>query len=176
MSWQLTAASWLHTIITAATAFYHMVRQRCVLPLALNGGRDLMLLRSGIWIDSRTTVADPTYIVGYYNLEKHTIVSPATAATTSAANLRFPRWSWLSVSLSDASGRPIANNDDDDTVMTDFFGTLRVDPAVPTVGIAQILTLFAFQKGWLPTGHLSVMDSSGQEEVITCADLYARGR
>ena len=130
-----------------------------------------MLLRSGIWIDSRTTVSDPTYIVGYYNLEKHTIVSPVT----SAANLRFPRWSWLSVSLSDASGRPIANNDDD-TVMTDFFGTLRVDPAVPTVGIAQILTLFAFQKGWLPTGHLSVMDSAGQEEVITCADLYARGR
>ena len=137
-----------------------------------------MLLRSGIWIDSRTTVADPTYIVGYYNLEKHTIVSPATAAAavTSAANLRFPRWSWLSVSLSDASGRPIANNDAVDTVMTDFFGTLRVDPAVPTVGIAQILILFAFQKGWLPTGHLSVMDSVGQEEVITCADLYARGR
>lgn len=165
-SW-LQAAAYMQHGFQTIYQWYTFVRQRLALPLLQRGGRDMYLLRSGQWIDATIHINDTVEILGIYRLASHSVRPPQSSDT-----IRLPRWSWLSVKISDASGNAL-DTEPENTVLTDFLGTLRTSISL-TPG--QALTLFAFQKGWLPTGWLTVFGSDGTEETLTCADLYVPGR
>jgi hypothetical protein len=111
----------------------------------LKGGRDMYFLTNGAWVDC-TQQYSPEQIEWLYNSETNTIYKPMDAI-----GCRTRRWDWLSV---------VAEGDRD---MSDFFSSLRVSH---TISADKVLTLFAHQKGWSPTGRLQVVLRTGEEEVV----------
>ena len=171
MSFWLRAASFAQTTMENVQWSIRWARQHLLVPVAHAGGRNMQLLRSGCWIDADIRVDDSSQVVAVYIRESHSIRLPQSPL---AANARMTRWTWLSVSLTDSSGGYIDAEVNSNEVLTEFMGTLRTETDAITPG--QILTLFACQKGWLPTGYITVVSSTGDEETLTCADLYAPGR
>jgi len=116
------------------------VRLHYVLPFVLSGGRSMNLLRNGQWID--TVVHVPTEEILYtYDVEKHVIGS------------QNKRWPWLSVVTRDGVD------------ISEFFSSLRV-PAEHTLTVANVLMLYAHQKGVLYTQDLEVTGRDGSTIIL----------
>lgn len=119
------------------------VRLHYVLPLVLSGGRSMNLIRGGQWID--TSVRVPTNeILCTYDAETHVI---------SDSESRSQRWPWLSVVTRDGVD------------ISEFFSSLRV-PVEHTLTAANVLMLYAHQKGILYTRDLEVMGRDGASIII----------
>lgn len=100
------------------------------------------LLRGGQWID--TSVRVPTEEILYtYDVEKHVIGS---------SEGKSQRWPWLSV---------VTRGLD----ISEFFSSLRV-PVEHTLTAANVLMLYAHQKGVLYTRDLEVMGRDGSTIVL----------
>lgn len=128
------------------TAYYWAMKARLhyILPLVLSGGRSMNLLHSGQWID--ITVHVPTEEILYtYDVEKH-VISSASASQNK-------RWPWLSVVT--RCGVDIS----------EFFSSLRV-PTEHTLTSANVLMLYAHQKGVLYTRDLEVTGRDGSMIII----------
>lgn len=101
------------------------------------------LLRGRQWID--TSVRVPTEEILYtYDAEKHVI---------SSSEGRSQRWSWLSVVTRDGVD------------ISEFFSSLRV-PVENTLTAANVLMLYAHQKGILYMRDLEVMGRDGSNIVL----------
>lgn len=137
-------ASLLQNASSAACSLANHARLHYVLPLVSTGGRPMHLLRSGQWIDAAVHV--PTEeILYWYDAEKHVISDSSSSETK--------RWSWLSVVT--RYGLDIS----------DFFSSLRV-PAEHTLTAANVLMLYAHQKGVLYTRDLEVIGRDGSTIVL----------
>jgi hypothetical protein len=103
-------------------------RATVLLPLFNWGGRDMLLLKNGSWIDASVKVTDPTDVTLQYSFQRHEVTAPNTTD-------KVPRWPWLSVSQGSLD-------------MSEFFASLR---AVPELTAEQAIMLYAYQNQWLPS-------------------------
>lgn len=128
-----------------AVAAVHYVRRRFLVPLAHWGGRDMLLLRNGQWIDTAPSV--PTEHVAWrYDAAAHQL------SRSGVEGARLTRWPWLSV----------LNESHD---LSDFFGGLRIT-AGHMLAKDKAFMLYAHQKGHLPHGTVTILKRDGTEEVV----------
>jgi hypothetical protein len=140
----MQVAALIQNVSETAYLWAMKARLHYVLPLVLSGGRSMNLLRSGQWID--TTVHVPTEEILYtYDVEKHVIGSDSDSQNK--------RWPWLSV---------VTRYGVD---ISEFFSSLRV-PAEHTLTTANVLMLYAHQKGVLYTRDLEVTGRDGSTIVL----------
>jgi hypothetical protein len=142
MSW-LTIVAWIQTQWELSLILLNRARRRLLLPIALWGGRDMMLLTNGQWIDSTRTVPD-VLVQAFYSAEHHTLSNKSGG--------RNVRWPWLSVRAGVID-------------MSDFFQGLRISSGLD-VSRDKALMLYAHQKGVVPVGDLHIVNRDGEEEVI----------
>lgn len=140
---QAAAAALVQNASETVHSWAMKVRLHYVLPLVLSGGRSMNLLRGGQWID--TSVRVPTNEILYtYDAETHVI---------SDSEGRSQRWPWLSVVTRDGVD------------ISEFFSSLRV-PVEHTLTAANVLMLYAHQKGIFYTRDLEVMGRDGAFIII----------
>lgn len=144
MQW-VTAAAWVQGWITESLIFVNRLRRRLVLPLAHWGGRDMVLLRNGQWLDA-AGVSD-SHVEWRYSSEKHEL-----RHHTDISGGRLVRWPWLSV-----------GNESHD--LSDFFEGLRLS-AGHTLSKDKAFMLYATQKGHLPHGTVTIIKRNGDEEIV----------
>jgi hypothetical protein len=136
-------ASLLQNASSAACSLANHARLHYVLPLVSTGGRPMHFLRSGQWINASVHV--PTEEILYsYDAEKHVISDSSPSETK--------RWPWLSVVTRDLD-------------ISEFFSSLRV-PAEHTLTAANVLMLYAHQKGVLYTRDLEVIGRDGAPIIL----------
>jgi hypothetical protein len=145
MNW-IRVAAFFQEKLELAMAAVHYVRRRFLVPLAHWGGRDMLLLRNGQWIDSSPSV--PAGQVAWrYDATAHQL----HRADTEGGG-RLGRWPWISVS----------NQGHD---LSEFFAGLRITSG-QTLPKDKAFMLYAHQRGGLPHGTVTVMKRDGTEEVI----------
>jgi hypothetical protein len=124
--------------------YANRLRREIVLPLAKVGGRDMVLLKSGAWIDDDARIPC-SQVKMRYDSEKHTVF----LVPHMDKPVRDP---WLSVT---AEGRDLS----------DFFCDLRV-PANMELSNETKIMLFAHQKGWFPVDVITVVLRDGTVTTI----------
>lgn len=142
MNW-LNIVAWVQTKWELGMIILNRVRRRLLLPIAHWGGRDMVLLTNGQWVDHTQSIPD-ALVQAVYNSEKHAVLGRVAARTV--------RWPWLSVQ---------AGNID----MSDFFQGLRISSGLE-VSRDKALMLYAHQKGVVPSGDLHIVNRNGEEEVV----------
>jgi hypothetical protein len=123
-------------------------RRHMMLPFAIQGGRDMVMLKRGAWVDVE---APANEVEWHYDSEKHQLISPSSEG-------RLVRWPWISATVGDHD-------------LSDFFGTLRLS-AGHTLTNDMAMMLYVYQKGWVPTGVLHVILRDGSEERYTIRHGY----
>ena len=139
-------AALMQSLLEWSTATVHRVRRTWVVPLAHWGGRDMVLLRDGQWLDASVAV-HPSLIQWRYDAEMRQLIHVATP------DARMVRWPWLSVVAGDGSD------------LSDFFAGLRIS-AGHTLPRDKALALAAVQCGVMPHGTLTIVRRDGTEEVV----------
>lgn len=143
---KMQVAALIQNASEKAYSWANHARLNYVLPLVSSGGRSMHLLRGGQWID--TAVKVPTEEILYtYDVEKHVIGSD------SDSDSHNKRWPWLSV---------VTRYGVD---ISEFFSSLRV-PTEHTLTSANVLMLYAHQKGVLYTRDLEVTGRDGAPIII----------
>lgn len=115
-------------------------RRNYLLPLAQRGGRDMILLRSGVWVDNIPSISEEDIRCRYDSEQGH---------ITSGSGL-LKRHQWLSVSQGTRD-------------MSDFFADLRT---AVTLTSDELLMLYTHQTGHYPKGVLSVVQRDGTEVTV----------
>jgi hypothetical protein len=134
----------IQNVSEKAYLWANQARIHYVLPLVSIGGRSMHLLRGGQWID--TAVKVPIEEILYtYDVEKHVIGSDSDSQNK--------RWPWLSV---------VTRYGVD---ISEFFSSLRV-PTEHTLTSANVLMLYAHQKGVLYTRDLEVTGRDGSSIIL----------
>ena len=142
----LQCAALMQSLLEWATTTVHRVRRTWVVPLAHWGGRDMVLLRDGQWVDD-SVIVHPSLVQWRYDAEMRQLIHLATP------DARMVRWSWLSVVAADG------------TDMSDFFAGLRIS-AGHSIPRDKVLSLYALQCGAMPHGTLTIVRRDGTEETI----------
>lgn len=142
MVW-LNIVAWIQTRWEMSLVLLNRARRRLLLPIALWGGRDMILLTNGQWIDRTPGIPDALVQV-FYNSEHHTLSGKEPVRTV--------RWPWLSVQAGGID-------------MSEFFQGLRISSGL-NVSRDKALMLYAHQKGVVPVGDLHIVNRNGEEEVV----------
>ncbi len=143
--------AYIHTILLKCQLVLHACR-RSILPYLLKGGRDMILLTNGSWVDASVHVPE-CQIAWKYDSTNHHVLH---ANHTSESGLA--RHGWISVVHADRD-------------MSDFFSGLRhTKGQVPVHN--DLLMLYAHQTGWCPFGSLQIMTRSGDEEVLDISATF----
>jgi hypothetical protein len=137
ISW-ITVLAYIQTCKETVTLFWNRFRRRCLVPLAHSGSRDMVLLKSGQWIDAGVPSDEADWS---YDAEKHHLV---------AGEGRMVRWHWIGATTGDLD-------------LMEFFEGLRLS-AGRTLTDDKALSLYACQKGRIPMGTLHVTKRDGSEE------------
>lgn len=144
--WLVPWAAWAQQKYDLALIVLNRIRRRLLLPIAHWGGRDMVLLTNGQWMDAPRTLSG-NHIRWRYDAEKHTLFHVGSESA------RLVRWPWLSV---ESEGRDLS----------DFFQGLRLS-AGHQLSDDKAIMLLAHQKGILPAGDLNIVKRDGSEEVYT---------
>jgi hypothetical protein len=156
MNW-VRVAAFFQEKLELAMAAVHYVRRRFLVPIAHWGGRDMLLLRNGQWID-----ATPSVPIGQVAWRYDATAHQLHRVDAAVEGGRLGRWPWISV----------ANQEHD---LSDFFAGLRITSG-QTLPKDKAFMLYAHQRGDLPHGSVTVMKRDGTEEVIhTYEDTIPRG-
>jgi len=140
----MQVAALIQNVFEKAYSWANYTRLHYVLPFVSCGGRSMHLLCGGQWID--TSVRVPIEEILYtYDAEKHVIGS--------VSDSQNKRWPWLSV---------VTRYGVD---ISEFFSSLRV-PAEHTLTSANVLMLYAHQKGVLYTRDLEVTGRDGSSIIL----------
>ena len=119
------------------------IRKKCI-PYILAGGRDMVLLESGEWIDDIGFSSFKTR----YDSEKNTI---------SLGSELVSRWKWIAASTPELD-------------MTDFFSSLRVTRSM-IITDKQAIMLYIHQTGQVPKGTMNVTFRDGTDGTIELKDI-----
>jgi hypothetical protein len=138
----ISTLSFLQVQWTRLTAAIQRCRRTYVTPLVLQGGRDMVLLRSGGWVDSLADIPEEA-ISCRYDAEKQNIVF------TDSSNNRFVRFPWLSVV-------------DDSHDMTEFFTDLRIS-ANHDLLHEEVMSLYMHQRLRYPVAPIQITTRDGDE-------------
>jgi hypothetical protein len=149
MDFIVRIAAWAQTKYELGLVILNRLRRRLLLPLAHWGGRDMVLLKNGQWVDAGHRI--PAASVRWrYNAEKH-------ALFLTESEERTVRWPWLAASSGSAD-------------FSDFFGGLRIAAGGSLPG-DKVISLLAAQKGVVPVEPIRVVLRTGEEEVLTAEGL-----
>jgi len=138
----VSALSFLQVQWSRLTAACKRCRRNYVTPLALQGGRDMVLLRAGGWVDDLPQIPEDSITCRYLAEENNIVFIDST-------NLRLRRFPWLSVT--DASHD-----------MTDFFTDLRIT-ADRELLHEEIMSLYAHQCQRFPVAPIQITTRDGDE-------------
>ena len=141
MNKYMQTLAYLQTILDIVFRCSNRVRRRFLLPIAKSGGRDMLLLKSGAWIDDDDRIPCD-FVQMRYDSEKHTVFAQDSVSG------RDP---WLSVVTEDSRD------------ISDFFCSLRA----PAMTNEAKIMLFAHQKGWFPVGALFIILRDGTDTTIS---------
>jgi hypothetical protein len=139
----ISALSFLQVQWTRLAAALKRCRRNYVTPLALQGGRDMVLLRAGGWVDALPQIPEDSISCRYLAEEKHIVFD------TSGNSGRLRRFPWLSVV-------------DDSHDMTDFFTDLRIT-ADHDLLHEDIMSLYAHQCQRFPVAPIQITTRDGDE-------------
>jgi len=149
ISW-ITVLAYIQTCKESAVLFWNRLRRHYLVPLAHSGTRDMVLLRSGQWVDAGVSSSEVDW---HYNAETHQLVASGLAESQ-----RMVRWHWIGAVAGDRD-------------LMDFFEGLRLS-AGRTLTDDKALALYTCQKGWVPTGSLHVTMRDGSEEQFIIRNGY----
>jgi hypothetical protein len=138
----ISTLSFIEVQWTRLTAAIQRCRRTYITPMVLQGGRDMVLLRSGGWVDSLTDIPEEV-ISCRYNAEKQNIVF------TDCSNNRLVRFPWLSVV-------------DDSHDMTEFFTDLRIS-ADHDLLHEEVMSLYMHQRLRYPVAPIQITTRDGDE-------------
>ena len=140
----VSTLSFLQVQWTRLSAAWQRCRRNYVTPLALRGGRDMVLLRAGGWVDALPQIPEDS-IVCRYLAEENNIVFVDSSGNSS----RLVRFPWLSVV-------------DEEHDMTDFFTDLRIT-ADQELLHEDIMSLYAHQRQRFPVAPIQIITRDGDE-------------
>jgi hypothetical protein len=142
----IQCAALMQSLLEWSTATVHRIRRTWIVPLAHWGGRNMILLRDGQWVDD-SVVVHPSLIQWRYDAEMRQLIHMATP------DVRMVRWPWLSVVAADGSD------------LSEFFAGLRIS-AGHQLPRDKAMALAAVQCGVMPHGTLTIVRRDGTEEVV----------
>ena len=134
----------LQTSLEYSYGVLNCIRKKCI-PYILAGGRDMILLDTGEWIDD---VSPCSRFKVRYDSEKNTIALGSESVA---------RWKWIAASTPELD-------------MTDFFSSLRITRSV-TITDKQAIMLYIHQTGQIPRGKLTVIHRDGSDHYIELKDM-----
>ena len=145
MSVLIRIAAFLETVSEYLQAKWCHFKRRVLLPAFVYSGRDMFLLKNGLWVDASPDFNE-AQIVWRYDSIKHHLIHGASGP--------MQRWQW--VSAVSGCGRD----------MSDFFADLRISRG-SQLTLAKIIELFIYQKGWVPTRDIRITrrDDATEETV-----------
>lgn len=140
-------AAWAQTSYELSLVILNRVR-RSFLPLAHWGGRDMLLLRNGVWVDGYSIVPS-VYVTARYDAENHTV-----GPSIDVSGGRAVRWNWVEA---------VQGARD----MSDWFSGLRLTGGL-TLGPRDALMLYAHQNAWVPDFEepVRIVTRRGVEETV----------
>lgn len=136
MSFWLRLAAYMETVYEWVWQKWLLCSRRVVLPSLVYSGRDMILLKNGMWIDDSSLIKDDQ-VAWRYDSITHRL-------THGSAPGPLQRWPW--VSAVSGCGRD----------MSDFFADLRVSRGVLPLTHAKVIELFIHQKGWVPSRDIRI--------------------
>lgn len=140
----VSTLSFLQVQWTRLAAAIQRCRRNYVTPLALQGGRNMVLLRAGGWVDALPQIPEDSISCRYLAEEKHIVF-----VDSSGNSSRLQRFPWLSVI-------------DDAHDMTDFFTDLRIT-ADHDLLHEDIMSLYAHQCQRFPVAPIQITTRDGDE-------------
>lgn len=140
----VSGLSFLQVQWTRLVAALKRCRRNYVTPLALQGGRDMVLLRAGGWVDALPQIPEDSISCRYLAEEKHIVF-----VDSSGCRSRLQRFPWLSVV-------------DETHDMTDFFTDLRIT-ADHDILHEDIMSLYAHQCQRFPVAPIHIITRDGDE-------------
>ena len=140
----VSTLSFLQVQWTRLAAAWKRCRRNYVTPLALQGGRDMVLLHAGGWVDALPQIPEDSISCRYLAEEKHIVFVDG-----SGNNSRMVRFPWLSVV-------------DEAHDMTDFFTDLRIT-ADHDLLHEDIMSLYAHQRQRFPVAPIQIITRDGDE-------------
>jgi len=147
----MQVAAFIQNLSEMLYKYVQYIRIHYLLPLIMNGGRNMFLLKNGQWIDTVVHVS-PNDIDLIYDVERHTVLEFDDGQTKKPEKPGKPenpgRWPWLSV---------VVNGTTD---ISEFFSSLRITTG-RTMTPPVAMMLYAHQRGTLYTKNITVMDRSG---------------
>jgi hypothetical protein len=148
-------AAYLQTLYETVRWYWHFVRKEYLLPIVQRGGKDMILMKNGHWVDADTKMHDDQ-IDWAYNSTEHRLSYLADES------VRHIPWPWLSVIHTDMD-------------MSDFFAELRVT-AGRMIPKEQALMLYVHQKGWSPHGSLQITKRDLEEQELDISGAFPPGK
>jgi hypothetical protein len=145
IGWQVRTIAFLQQLYITCWRYVNLCRRQVIVPLALQGGRDMILLKNGQWVDA--SVDAGPHAIWRYDAGRHTVTHLPSPGCT-----RLIRWPWLSV----------ANPEHD---LSEFFEGLRIT-AGHTLTQENAFMLYAHQRGSLPHGTMTILTRDGTEQVV----------
>ena len=122
-----------------------LFQRRWLLTTLVYSGRDMFLLKNGLWVDAGANFEE-NQIVWRYDSIKHHLIHGASGP--------MQRWQWIAATS--GCGRD----------MSDFFADLRVSRG-SNLTLSKIIELFIYQKGWIPTRDIRITRrDDATEEVV----------
>lgn len=150
ISW-LQCVAYLQMCYETIRCYWHFVRKNYLLPVVQHGGKDMILMKNGFWVDANTKMPDDQ-IDWKYNSTDHRLSYLADES------VRHIPWPWLSVIHPDMD-------------MSDFFAELRVT-AGKTLPREHVLMLYVHQKGWSPYGSLQITKRDLEEQELDISTSF----
>lgn len=144
----MRAAAWAQTSYELGLVILNRVR-RALVPWAHWGGRDMLLLRNGTWVDAHAT-APAGQVAARYSAEKHTVLP----ATDVSGSIRPTRWQWVEA---------VQGARD----MSEWFAGLRLQGGA-RLSDKDALMLYAHQNAWVPCEEtpVRIVTRMGVEEQV----------
>jgi len=119
---------------------FQRCRRNYVTPLALQGGRDMVLLRSGGWVDALPDIPEEAISCRYLADQQQIVY---------AGGSRLVRFPWLAVV-------------DETHDMTDFFTDLRISVGQDIMN-EDVMSLYTHQRQRFPRGPIQITTRDGDE-------------
>lgn len=151
MSFWLRVIAYMETAYSWISEQWRLFTRRLVLPALVYCGRDMILLKNGLWIDNSSLIQEDQ-IAWRYDSITHRL-------TQGTGPLQ--RWPW--VSAISGCGRD----------MSDFFADLRVSRGVPPPTHAKVIELFIYQKGWVPSRDIRITRRDDATEQTLHIHIYS---
>ena len=136
----IATLSFIQSRLDECKVAFQRCRRTYVTPLVLQGGRDMVLLRSGGWVDALPDIPEEAISCRYLADEQQIVY---------AGGARLVRFPWLSV--------VDASHD-----MTDFFTDLRISSSQDIMN-EDVMSLYCHQRQRFPQGPIQITTRDGDE-------------